>query len=121
MAKGWSADKIYQERVNVAKKYESRLKKPDMRPYIYKTSIGHYGGMYVDVPEEHFAKFKRQFPPKEFPRKVRTVDVREKYTFEGEKNFRRRFPNSNVLKEVFFANGSKGEKRLDFLEMPRSE
>jgi len=118
----WSPEKIYAERVKIAKKYEKLIpKKPDVRPLIYKTSIGHYGGLYVDVPEECFGEFKSHFPPAEFPRKVRTTDVREKYTFEGEKRFRKRFPSSNRIKEVYFASRSKGHRRLDFLEMPRSE
>jgi len=121
MREGWSPDKIYEARASIAKRYEAQLKKPNMQPLIYRTSIGHYGGLYVDVPEEHFDTFKEQFPPREFPRKVRTVDVRDKYSFEGEKRFRQRFPNSNRLKEVYFANGSKGLKRLDFYEMPKPE
>lgn len=100
--------------------YES--KKPDLRPHIYKTMIGHYGGLYVHVPEEHFTEFKSHFPSREFPRRVETTDVREKYTFEGERNFRKRFHSSNKIKEVYFGDRSKGLQRIDrHLRMPRSE
>lgn len=116
---GWSHEKLYAERLKIV--YKHRHKKPDVRPLIYKTMIGHYGGLYVDVPEEHFKKFKAHFPSREFPRRIRRTDVREKYTFEGEKRFRKRFPKSNILVEVFFGDRSKGLKRLDFMEMPRPE
>lgn len=119
MLKNWPTEKLDQKRLEIVRKHKT--KKPDVRPLIYRTMIGHYGGLYVDIPEEHFEEFKSHFPTREFPRKVRTTDVREKYTFEGEKNFRKRFPNSNLIKEVFFADRSKGHRRLDFLEMPRPE
>jgi hypothetical protein len=117
----WSPEKHFEERIKIVNKYEPLLKKPGLRDIIWQTSIGHYGGLYVEVPEEHFDEFKAQFPPREFPREVRTVDVRDKYTFEGEQAFRSRFPNSNRIKEVFFADRSKGSKRLDYMELPHGD
>jgi len=117
----WSSEKQYSERVKIAKKWQPILAKPDLKPIIYRTSIGHYGGQFVEVPEEHFQEFKSYFPPKEFPREVQTTDVREKSTFEGEQRFRNRFPNSNKIKQVYFRDRSKGLKRLDFMELPRNE
>lgn len=118
---GWSAEKQHSERMKIVCKHEPYLKQPNLKPIIYKTSIGHYGGLYVDVPEEHFTEFKSYFPSREFPRSVETVDVRDKYTFEGEKNFRKRFPNSNRLKVVYFSSNSKGHQRLDYLDLPRPD
>jgi len=117
-----SSDKIFQQRLAIVKKYEAALKKPDLRPIVYRTSIGHYGGMYVDVPEEKFDEFKSFFPANVFPREVRQInDVREDFTFEGEEHFRKKFPRSNYLKSVFFADRSKGLKYLDFLELPHGD
>jgi hypothetical protein len=118
---GWSSEKHFEERLKIVDKYEPLLKKPDFSKKVYRTMIGHYGGKYVEVPEEYFEEFKAQFPPNEFPKEVRTLDVRDKLTFEGEQHFRSQFPNSNKIKEVFFADRSKGGKRLEYLELPRPE
>lgn len=119
MREGWSNEKAHRERIKIVKKYE--YKQPDMTPLIYRTSIGHYGGLYVDVPAEKFELFKANIPPKMFPKQVKTTDVREALTVDGEARFRKRFPNSNIIKEVYFSSNSKGMRYLDFLDMPRSE
>jgi hypothetical protein len=95
---------------------EMRKLRIDVSKLIYRTTIGHYGGYFIDVPEENFEQFKALFPPQEFPRAVniKTVDVRsEDRAVEGEAAYRRQLPNSNRYKQIFFANGTKGEKRID--------
>lgn len=115
---GWNPDKAFAERIKIVEKYEPLLKKPDLKNLVFSTSIGHYGGRFIDIPEENFEAFKAFFPPNEFPREVRTVDVRTQWTIEGEQAFRRRFPNSNTIKQVFFADRSKGLKRLEYMDLP---
>jgi len=118
----WTPEKEYEERIRIVRQYENELKQPDLKPIVYRTQIGHYGGLYVEVPEEHFEEFKSYWPSREFPREVRTIDVRdENFTFEGEQHFRQRFPNSNRIKQVYFANGTKGEARLDYVDMPHGD
>jgi len=98
-------------------------KKPDLRPIIYKTSIGHYGGMYVMVPDKHYREFKSHFPSREFPRaaNIRKEDIREVYSIQGEQNYRKRFPNSNYMYSIHFADATKGDRRLEFMKIPRSD
>jgi hypothetical protein len=108
---------------NAARVEYARLhgKKRDLSPDIYRTHIGHYGGLHVEVPEEKFEGFKSHFPAKEFPRKVDTDDYRdaEKHTSGALERFHKTFPNfSGKTRTVFFADGSKGARRLDFYELP---
>ncbi len=91
-------------------------KQPNMQPLVYKTSIGHYGGLHVYVPEEKMAEFKSHFPGKEFPRSVAEV-----HDMPSRGDFKQRFPNSQKAYKVFFADRSKGEQRLDYMTMPVPE
>jgi len=96
---------------------------------VYRTMIGHYGGMYVWIPLEHFEAFKSQFPKSEFPRATTTnksILLEWSPTSERVKEFMRDYPNSDgQIYEVYFANASKGAKRLDDLmdtdKVPRPE
>lgn len=94
---------------------------------VYRTTIGHYGGMYADVPAEHFEAFKSQFPKGEFPRaRVKLEDVSEKWDWDSAERFNKQFPDSKYkLYQVYFADASKGAKRLDDLidsgKVPRPE
>lgn len=98
---------------------KKQASRPDVRPLIYTTSIGHYGGLYVYLPEENLATFKTYFPPNTFPRKIQIKDVTKEWTFEGEQHYRAKFPNSNKVAIVHFAHASKGEQFLDEnLKMP---
>jgi len=93
--------------------------KIDLSPMVYKTTIGHYGGLYITVPEEQFDAFKALFPSSEFPREVETIDVRE-LDAVSEGYYRQLFPNSNRYKTVYFRNGSAGEKRIELtMDLPR--
>jgi hypothetical protein len=94
---------------------------------VYRTTIGHYGGMYADVPAEHFEAFKSQFPKSEFPRaRVKLEDVSEKWDWNSAERFNKQFPDSKYkIYQVYFADASKGAKRLDDLidsnKVPRPE
>ena len=96
---------------------------------VYRTMIGHYGGMYVWVPLEHFEAFKSQFPRGEFPRaRTQKHSILKEWepTSERVKDFMRDYPNSyGHMYQVYFANASKGSKRLDDLmdsdKVPRPE
>lgn len=113
-------EELFSVRLKIVEKYEKRLEKPDLKPIIYRLTIGHYGGYFIEVPEEHFEEFKSHFLPREFPMKVETIDVR-KESLGAEERFRQRFPNSNKVKQVYFADRSVGTKRLEFLDLPRPE
>lgn len=76
---------------------------------VWRFDIGHYGGMFVDVPQEHFSQFKNMFPKAEFPRRVKEVNTSEALTVEGEEQFHKAFPKSyGKYVQVYFANASKG-------------
>jgi hypothetical protein len=86
----------------------------DLSPFVYRTTIGHYGGLFIEVPVEVFAEFKEMWPASEFPRRVESKDVVEMNGPSGLSYFHKTFPHySGKIKQVFFANGSKGEKRID--------
>jgi hypothetical protein len=85
----------------------------DLTPFVYQTLIGHYGGLHVDVPEEKFELFKALWPVAEFPKNTKTKDLAQTNGPEEVKRLRMLFPGS------YFANGTKGEKRLDFMKLPR--
>lgn len=88
----------------------------DFKTKIWRSSIGHYGGMFVEVPREHWAEFKHAIPKRMFPRRVKTVSVADKFTDFGEQRFHKRFPRSGgIIKEVFFADRSKGLRHFDKL------
>jgi hypothetical protein len=129
----WKGMNEYIEKERAAGKdeYEARVryarahgKKRDLKPYIYRTTIGHYGGLYVVVPEEKFEGFKAHFPAKEFPRKVETKDFNDpqEYHVGAIKRYQQKFPQfSGRVKEVFFADRSKGLRRLNFYDLPHSD
>jgi hypothetical protein len=94
-------------------------RKPSPEEMVFRMAIGHYGGMYVEIPEERFKQFRALFPKRSFPRRVRTRDVKEMLTPEGEARLYQRFPKSTgIIKEVYFANLSKGLEILDRLNLP---
>jgi hypothetical protein len=105
--------------------------KPSAKSFkVYRTMIGHYGGMYVWIPLEHFEAFKSQFPKGEFPKarieKKSIVAESGNPTSERVKDFMQEYPNSDgQMMTVYFANASKGSKRLDDLidsgKVPRPE
>lgn len=82
---------------------------------IWRYDIGHYGGMYVDVPSEHYDSFKKMFPKAQFPRRVVQKDVSKDMTPHGEERFHDEFPNSKKYFKVYFADRSKGAEVLDKL------
>jgi len=95
--------------------------KRDLSPMVYRTTIGHYGGLYVEVPEEKFDDFRAIFPVKEFPRKVEHNDLHDAAVYhpEAAQHFHKVFPEySGKTRTVYFANASKGEKRLDYYDLP---
>lgn len=86
----------------------------NVKALIWKTDIGHYGGLFVDVAAENFEAFKKAFPSREFPRNVKKHNVAEDLTVHGEAQFHARFPKSHgIYYTVFFADRSKGLRRLD--------
>lgn len=85
----------------------------DARPLIYKTSIGHYGGLYVYLPEEKLGEFKAMFPKGLFPKNIEVKSVSEHWTSYGVDAWHKRFPDSDRVAVVHFANASKGEKFLE--------
>jgi hypothetical protein len=115
---GLSGEKEFQARKEYAMTYG---KKRDLGPYIYRTSIGHYGGMFIEVPEEKFEDFKSHWPRKEFPRNVESKDMNDpnRYDSEAIVHYHQVFPGlSGKIREVFFADRSKGMQRLDFYDLP---
>lgn len=90
--------------------------KPQAKPIssmIWRKDIGHYGGLYVDIPKEHFADFKRNFPTNQFPRKAKLSKI-DKTNPSLASEWKKKYPNSNgEYYELFFAERSKGLKHLD--------
>ena len=81
-------------------------------------SIGHYGGKYVEVPREHLASFKNQFPARQWPRRYVNRKVVQDMGFgvEFEERFHREYPKSGgVYYDLFFDDRSKGLKTLENL------
>lgn len=108
----------HEARIQYAK---THAKHRDLSPLIYRTTIGHYGGLYVEVPAERFDDFKSIFPPAEFPRRVESNNLRDLNKWGGNAigNYHAVFPQyTGITKTVFFADRSKGLKRLDFYELP---
>ena len=102
--------------------YPDLPNKSDARPLVYQTSIGHYGGQIVRLPEENLPAFKAQFPKGTFPKNVQIKNVADTYTPQGREYYHKRFPNSEKMAVITFASGSKGERHLEEnIEMPRSE
>jgi len=93
---------------------KTRQQRP-MKERLWRTDIGHYGGLFVEIPEEHFAQFKKSFPPKMFPRRVKETDITDPNSFSrfARQIFVQKFPESRKVKEVFFADRSKGLKFLE--------
>jgi hypothetical protein len=86
----------------------------DLSPYVYQTTIGHYGGLFIEVPVEVFEEFKEMWPASEFPRRVEDKDIVQTNGNFGLEQFHQVFPNfSGQVKQVFFASGSTGEKRIE--------
>jgi len=85
----------------------------DARPLIFETSIGHYGGLYVYMPEEKLDEFKAMFPKGLFPKNVEVKSVSEHWTSYGIEAWHKRFPDSDRVAVVHFANASKGQKFLE--------
>ena len=83
-------------------------------PLIWRWSIGHYGGYYVDVPAENFEAFKSIFQGGTFPRNVREKSVAETMGDPAVIRFDQAFPNSRgKYYTAYFADRSKGEQILD--------
>ena len=89
-----------------------------------EASIGHYGGLYVEIPKEHFITFKKMFPKQQFPRRTRLKNVAKTMTVETEARFHKKFPKSHgQYYDIHFADGTKGVKTLEKLidRCPRKE
>lgn len=83
---------------------------------IWRSSIGHYGGMFVLVPSEHIEEFKALFPSREMPRTIIIKQVSQVLTEFGANRFKAKFPRSHgVYYEMFFADRSKGLERFENL------
>lgn len=83
---------------------------------IWRYTIGHYGGIYVDVPAEHLDSFKKMFPRAQIPKRVKLQSVQETMTPYGEERFHREFPRSmGRYAQVRFADRSRGLKTLETL------
>ena len=80
-------------------------------------SIGHYGGMFVEVPAEKMPSFKKRFPGRQFPRQVKVKTVQDMgFGIEFEEKFHRENPRSGGrYMNLYFADRSKGLKTLDDL------
>ena len=75
--------------------------------------IGHYGGMFVDVPAESISAFKKLFPKRQLPRRIQKRTVMKTLTPQGEARFHKNFPKSQgIFYTLFFADRSKGLKTL---------
>ena len=94
-------------------------RQPDLSHLVYRKTIGHYGGYYMDVPSEHYQEFKSHFPKREWPKgaNIQKKDIREDFNIYGETNYRKRFPKSNYLYQIYFANNTKADQRLDFFKI----
>lgn len=86
-----------------------------LRKQIHRESIGHYGGTFVEVPEEFFQAFKSRFPGREFPKKPKKKNVGDlNFGFDYEKDFHKKYPQSHGdYYDIYFADRSKGHKRLE--------
>ena len=84
-------------------------------PLIWRWSIGHYGGYYVDVPAENFGAFKAMFQRGTFPRKAEEESVAERVGDSAtEIRFDKTFPKSRGrYYAIYFADRSKGEQILE--------
>jgi len=81
---------------------------------IFRSSIGHYGGLFVEIPAEHYASFKSKFSPREFPKKAKLKNMADTLTVQGEERFHKKNPKSlGKYYDVFFADRSKGLKTLE--------
>lgn len=86
--------------------------------------IGHYGGLYVEIPKEHFTAFKAIFPKQQFPRRVKLKNVSKTVSVEEEGRFHKKFPKSQgQYYDIFFAERTKGVKTLEKMidRCPRKE
>jgi hypothetical protein len=85
-----------------------------LRPF--RASIGHYGGLYVDVPRGFLPKFKKQFPSAVFPRNIQEKNVSLEYTEQGQKRFAAKYPKSKgTVFQIYFADRAKGTQMLEDL------
>jgi hypothetical protein len=89
---------------------------PSWKDKIWRSSIGHYGGMHVSVPAEHAKEFIAVFPKRELPKEIRKVDVTQTLTGYGSQRFVTKFPKSgHTYYEMYFSDRSKGMKRFEDL------
>lgn len=81
---------------------------------IWRQSIGHYGGLFVEIPKEKLKSFKGRFPSRQFPRRVKRKIIQDMgFGVEFEERFHRANPKSGgVYYDMFFADRSKGLKTL---------
>ena len=84
---------------------------------IWMHDIGHYGGMFVDIPVEHYPSFKKHFPKSTWPKKVKEKQIAETVgSDEIVIRFDRKFPKSKgKIRQVYFRDGSKGLQIYDKL------
>lgn len=84
---------------------------------IWRQSIGHYGGLFVEIPREKMRSFRARFPSRQFPRRVTEKVVQDEgFGVEFEERFHTAYPRSGgVFFDLFFADRSKGLKTLDSL------
>lgn len=93
--------------------------KPDASSLVYEASIGHYGGVLVSVPEDKLADFKALFPPGVFPKNIEVKNVKDSWSSYGVADWQKKFPRSERVAIVRFANASKGEKFIeDNMKLP---
>lgn len=88
------------------------------------TTIGHYGGLYVEVPQEHFEEFKAAFPSRQFPKRVRKKNIAKTRGVEAEAKFHKKYPKSHGRYfDIYFGDKSKGLKTLETMidRCPRPE
>lgn len=91
---------------------------------IWRYDVGHYGGLFVDVPSEHLDSFKKMFPKEQIPRKIKLKTVQDVMTTYGEERFNKEFPRSmGRFANIFFSNRSKGLATLEKLleKCPREQ
>jgi hypothetical protein len=80
----------------------------------WRIAIGHYGGLRVEVPAEHFPWFRQQMPKKYMPREIQKRSVSELFTDFGAKRFNERFQKSQgTVFGMWFRDRSKGAKRIE--------
>ena len=85
---------------------------------IWRRSIGHYGGLYVEVPKEEIESFKRMFPKSQIPRRrfIRKSIQDEGFGMEFEQKFHKEYPHSDgVYYDIYFGDRTKGLKTLETL------